>query len=279
MLMYLLSGAMIALLQTQPAQVGPEAVTQPAAPKFEGPMRVEPVAVMESRLWLKEGDRRDRSRLAVQCRVTGERLTNCVKMGRLIFEELKDDTGAVLISAEELTEAQREKMRDMQISPQIVQAGGVLLAANAELPKRSATKLMGKGYVQVAYSNGVEEVMIDNPFRFEGEFIDHARLKELGVKIRVPKIGEEVDIQKSGKAMPLEIVEGQEKIESVQLFDAWFRQMRTRAKQMKSKADKPIAVYEVVAGADISEDTQIVIRLYANVETEKVSFQFEQELP
>ncbi len=279
MLMFLLTGALIALMQTQPTDVGPSQVTQPEQPKFEGPMRVEPVAVMESRLWLKDGDRSDRSRLAVQCRVTGERLTNVVKMGRLIFEELKDDTGAVLISGDDLNEAQRERMRDMQITPQILQAGGVLLAANAELPARAATKLIGSGYVQVAYSSAVEEIMIDNPLRFAGGTIDHPRLTELGVKIRVPKAGDEIDLPKGDKSLPLDILEGQEKLESVQLYDAWFRLLKTRPKQIKDKNDKPVAVYDVLAGADISEDTQLVLRLYANVETDKVTFKFEQALP
>lgn len=213
--------------------------------------------------------------------VTGERLGELVGVGSLAIEEMTDDTGAVLTSPAELTEADRTATRAVRISPRLMRKGGFQrtreIKAHTSREARKLTKITG--WVNVVYGGDTEEILIDNPLQYVGGVIQHPRLKEIGLNIEVVEIGSEVQEQKNKKGIGLRLGNGVKQIKRLTFFDAWMRPTHPKNRIVQPENGEPYMYYPFTVGqADV--DTQLLLEVYPKIEEQRISFEFKDiELP
>jgi hypothetical protein len=132
---------MLLLLPQVPASPAQEAPTPTTAPTYdEGPLRLELLAMREIRFSATDPEMaaRLRSELGMQFRLQGERITQGVRQGNLIFTELVDDTGLTLLDADTYTEAERTTTRAVPVPPERLRSEGLVLTTRNKPSARGA---------------------------------------------------------------------------------------------------------------------------------------------
>jgi hypothetical protein len=247
-----------------------------------GPMRIELFMVSEERVRY-EGEvpeQATESSIRLHVKLTGERLAEMVGLGHLVIEEMIDDTGAVLASRENLEPRDEKATSPVKSSKRLLARGFVNRSAQAKAPSRAARKLAkASGWVNIVYATKTEEILIDNPLQYEGGWLEHPRLKELGLKIRVITPGDEVNVRREGRGIALQFEESRKKIEQIEFFDAWLKPMYARSRTVQTPDGEEYTYYGTVMGA-MDADTQMLLTVYPEIEEDRIRFEFKDvELP
>jgi hypothetical protein len=269
-----------------PARLQESQEDKAAAQEIElptGPMRVEPWAISETRTRYESDPpaKPAKQNLMLRAKLTGERLVDMVGRGDLIIEEMADDTGAVLKTIADYDARELTRTYPLKAGKRMLEAGHAGLTADAPVTTRAAHKLAKvRGYVNVAYATGVEEVVIDNPLQYLGGYLEHPRLKELDFKVKVIEPGEELQAPRDVSGLALQYEGGtQRHIYKAEFFDAWLKPMYARDRAMET-ADGQEYMFFAVSVGKIDPDTQMVLKFFPKVEEEKVPFEFtDLELP
>lgn len=262
----------------------PQADAQPEPPVAPptGPMRVEMLTLMEQRVRNLEPrpGTEAQSALRFQVKVTGERLPEIVRAGRLVVEEAKDDTGKDVIDPEFLKEREKTVTNAVAINNRILQQG--YLPAESRLlnsPRAAKTLTLVRGYVNLVYAKDTEDIVIENPLKYEGGIVENPRLKELGIELRVMKLGEEAKEPGDGRGIAIKFVDGEDSIRGVDFYDSWYHRMNTRPRAGKTEDDKRYTYFAVGAGK-LDEDSSMVVVVYPKIERQTLQFKFDNvELP
>lgn len=258
--------------RVQDAQDGQNA-TEPTTSAPTGPMRMEPIVLYETRVWYgiePPGGAGPTSTLRLQVKLTGERLGEVVRSGPLVIEEAVDENGTSLVDAEAMGQHAREMTLPVNINARVLQQGFLPREASLNSPPRSSLKIARlRGYCNVVYADKAEQIVIENPLQYEGRNLEHPRLAELGIEIRVLKIGEEADEPGGGKGIAMKFTEGEEKIRASDFFDAWMKRMAIRARIGQTNTDKKYTYYATQVGR-IDEDTQLILHVFPEIETARI---------
>lgn len=255
---------------------GPGPTTVPAASQPTGPMRVEPFGVQDVRVtfYQQPPERVQEPRSRFLFRLTGETVAKVDRHGKAIIEALTDDTGKDLLDPKALTDRDRTGTNPVSQAANIAQNGGIMLDYVCTTPPTRAAKKIAKvrGYVNIVFGGPTEEITIDNPMQFAGKVIDHPRLNELGVKVRVLKPGEESAEPADNRGIPLKIEAGEDSVRNVDLYDEWMKRMNIRPRAAKTAKDETYFYYQVMGGL-VTSDTQLVFTVHKSVKREQVKFE------
>lgn len=252
-------------------------------PLLVGPMRVEAWAIGETRTRYESDppDNPTRSKLNLRLRLTGARLGDLAGYGEVIIEEMVDDTGEVLMTLEDYEPDELTKFHPLKAGKRMTDAGHAPLNVEARIASRKATKLAKvRGYMNVVLATEVEEVMIDNPLQYLGAYLDHPRLNELGIKIKVIEPGEGAAGRHEAGGIAL-LFEGDARkhLRRAEFFDAWLKPLYARERQLETDDGAEYLFFGVMVGK-IDADTQMLLKFYPQIEEERVSFEFtDLELP
>lgn len=247
--------------------------TQNAKPT--GPMRVEPWAILDQRVSFI-GDPIERAptpQARLLLKLTGEKVMDIDRCGRPIIETMVDDKGTVLIDTAGYTDADRNTTSLVTATANVEQLGYIRLdLPTTRPPARAATKITQiKGYVNVVYGGQTEEITIDNPAQYAGGTIDHPRLKELGITIRVLKPAEEAIEPADNRGIAIRIEGKDEMVKNVDLYDEWMKRMSVRPRVSKTQKDETYFYYSIM-GALLTPDCQMALTVYQSIEKEKIEF-------
>lgn len=249
----------------------PQTPTQPT-----GPMRVEAFGIQDVRIAFFGGapERPQEPRARFLFKLTGERIAKVDRVSKLIIEEMTDDTGKSLVDPSVFTERDRTTTNPMPPSANVAQNGFVPLDYTCSTPPvRSATKIAkAKGYVNIVYGGPTEEITIDNPMQNAGKSIDHPRLKELGINVRILKPGEEAAEPADNRGIPIRIEAGDEMVKNIDLYDENMRRMNIRARISKNQKEETYFYYQIMGGI-VTPDCQLVLTVHKKIEREKVPFE------
>lgn len=218
--------------------------------------------------------------LRVRLKVTGERLAQVVSMSDPVIDEMVDDTGAVLVDPKNMVTPDGENLHPTRATKRILERGFLGLASEAKLPSRAARKISKmSGWVDVVYATETESVMIDNPAQYAGGYIEHPRLAEIGMKIRVIKPGNEIDPRRDGRGIGLLYEGGRAQARKVDFLDAWMRPMVAREREVTNADGLTYNFYSIDVGS-VDADTLLVLKVYPDIEKQRIRFKFEDvELP
>jgi len=268
-----------------PAREGGQIATGPPEQEIKaptGPMRVELFTVSEERVRY-EGEAPEQaaeSSIRLHVKLTGERLAEMVGIGHLVIEEMIDDTGAVLASPADIEPRDEEATTPIKSSRRLLAAGFINRAAQAKAPSRDARKLTKvSGWVSVIYATETEDILIDDPLQYEGGDLEHARLKELGMKIRVITPGDEVNVKREGRGIALQFEGSRKKIRQIEFLDAWLKPLYPRSRTVETPGGERYVYFGSVP-RPMDADTQMLFTVYPEIEEEKIRFEFKDvELP
>ncbi len=256
--------------------------SMPVTVYSQGPMRVEIAALLEQRFrYLDQSMQQTRPpELRFQVRVAGENVTKVARYGQLILDEVVDDTGLPLVDATKLTEAQRTQTRLSSMPPERLAEQGLLLVGEAKAAARAAKTLKTmRGSVKIVYADGFEEVTILNPLQYVGQGIEDSRLKAMGIEISIAKTDQFEPAYEPKKGLALKIKTGDDRIRSIEFFDAWMKNIRARPQPVLSKDETEFAQYRLLGG-ELDDKSQMVIKVFKNVREDVVKFDFKDvELP
>lgn len=265
--------------QEQEAERAEEEIELPT-----GPMRLAPHALVESRV--RHFDQTphppDQATLRLQATLTGERLKDIVGLGRLVIEEAVDDTGKVLASPENIKRRDRVATSPYRVTKRVLRTGFITVFAELPAPAREARKLVKvSGWIKLVYGGETEDILIDNPLQYLGGYIDHPRLRELNMKVKVIEPGDEIDEARDGRGIALEFERCAKQVRNTAFYDAWLRPMYPRARRVERPDGRDYMYYGVMPGiAPVDEDMQMILTVWPQVEEETVRFTFENlELP
>ena len=248
-----------------------------------GPMRVEPWSITETRNYYKSDPPPTgvNSTLSLRTKLTGDRLVYLAGRGEMIIEEMVDDTGKVLLSINDVPAKELTAVYPLRAGKRMLQAGYTALNVNAQASARGATKLKSvKGYLNVVYAKQTEEIVIDNPLRFVGGLIEHPKLQEIGIKIKVLDPEAKARPTSGKPTLGLQFLDNSDKyIRKMDFYDAWLKPLYARERPMETPEGEAFTLYSAMAGK-FDADTQLVIRYYPKIEEEKIPFEFtDLELP
>lgn len=249
----------------------------------EGPMRVEPWAFMETRNYYKDDPPTGgvKSTLVFRTKLVGERLVYLAGRGEMIIEEMIDETGKTLLTTADFNPKELTKIYPLRAGKRMIQAGYAALQATGEAASRNARTLRtAKGYVNVVYAKRTEEILIDNPLQYVGGFLEHPKLKEIGLKIKVIDADGKFKETGSAPGLGLQFMDDCQKyIRMIDFYDAWLKPMYARERPMETPEGEEYVLYVSMVGK-MDADTQLAIKYYPEIEEERVRFEFnELELP
>ena len=243
----------------------------------EGPMRVEPWSFSETRSFYMNDPPAGgvKSNLILRAKLTGDRLIYLAGRGEMIVEEMVDDTGKVLLSTKDFEPRELTRIYPLRAGKRMMQAGYAAVQVTGEASSRDAKKLKKvKGYVNAVYAKRTEEILIDNPLQFAGGLIEHPKLKEIGLKIKV--LDPEGRIKQTGNtpALALQYLDDGEKyIRMIDFYDAWLKPLYAREQPRETPEGEPYRLYTSMVGK-IDADAQLMIKYYPEIEEERVQFEF-----
>jgi hypothetical protein len=247
----------------------------PAAPPT-GPMRLEPFGIQDVRISVfgTPPERSQEPRARFLFKLTGERIGKVDRVGKLIVEELIDDTGKDLADPKAFTERERTSTNPLSAAANVAQNGYVPMDYTcASPPTRAAKKITkAKGYVNLVFGGPTEEVTIDNPMQYAGKTVENNRLKELGLTVRILKPGEESAEPADNRGIPIRIEAGEEMVKNIDLYDEWMKRMNVRPRVSKTQKDETYFFYQVMGGV-VTPDCQLVLTVHKKIEREKVPFE------
>ncbi len=247
-----------------------------------GPMRIELFLITEERVRY-EGEAPEQaaeSSIRLHVKVTGERLAEMVGLGQLVIAEMIDDRGTVLASPEDIEPSDANATSPVKSSRRLLARGFVNRSARAKAPNREARKLNRvSGWVNIVYATDTEDILIDNPLQYVGGYLEHPRLEELDMKIRVIQPGEEINVRREGRGIGLQFEGGHKQIQQVEFFDAWLKPLFPRPRAAQTPDGQEYVYYGSVMGPT-DADTQMLLTVFPEVEEEKIRFEFKDvELP
>jgi hypothetical protein len=239
-------------------------------------MRIEPFGIQDVRIAFfgPTPERPQEPRARFLFKLTGERIGKVDRVGKLIVEEMVDDAGLALVDPSVFSERDRSLTNPLPASANVAQSGFVALDYTCSTPPpRSATKVAkARGYVNVVYGGPTEEITIDNPMQHSGKTIEHPRLKELGLTVRILKPGEESAEPADNRGIPIRIDAGDEMVKNIDLYDEWMKRMNIRPRMGKTQKDESYFYYQIMGGV-VTPDCQLVLTVHKKIEREKVPFE------
>ncbi len=257
---------------TQPAPAQPAKATEPNAPaeKYdEGPLRAEIVATREVRMhWNDNAERSEsESNFAVLVRVRGERLKDITRYGGVVLSELVDDTGKVLFDPNSVTEEERTTLRPQaQAANRLAEAGLQIPTRPAKAAARAAKTLKRlRGEIKLVIASKSEKVTILNPTQYEGKVLEHSRLAELGIEVRVIS-ADELETPPPGQSVILQYTKKADNVQTATFFDGTMRPLRTRERPMTTKSGEKCVVL-LLEGAGANSEMQLVLEVAPTIET------------
>lgn len=260
----------IGLLALTPLQDGAAA----AAPTTqEGPLRLEITAMNNSTfLWLTEPPANPpKSQLRMQFKLRGAGMKSITRAStNVIIEEMIDDQGNKLFD-ESMTPEERKGNRPVQVDDGMINQGGIIFIESFDSPNRAAQKLRSvKGRVEVFMAEGLEEISIDNPLQYADQMLDHPRLKELGIQVKIIGLPG-ADGSPDPRVVGVQTTTGQERVQVVEFYDDWMRVISTRGREQRTDAGESYIQHRAAApNATFNKDTQMVLRVFAKLNTQTV---------
>lgn len=272
---------LIAMLFLLPAPAFTQNAPGPGVPTTqEGPLRLELTFVGEQRLNFIEvppGNEPPKSLLRIQFRLRGAELNRVVRHGSIIFSEFVDDTGHPLVDPAKYTEEQRAATRGVDVNEGVIQQGGLPIVEQVEVSSRGSKAIRSaKGELKVYLATSPEEVVVHRPLTASEGMIQNERLAALGVKIRVIRGGEE-GIPNDNSSVGIQVLEGSDRVQAVEIYDDWLKAVPTRPRQMTTAAGEPYTLHRANAG-QINPDAQFVLRVFPEMRTEVMKIDL-QNLP
>lgn len=266
------AGFFVALLQTPPAPT-PQPTSQPtttSAPSLlEGPMRVEIVTIGDTRrqYYIPMSGAVQGNDFQMQLRLVGDRTADVTRTGRVIFSEAVTDNGENLIKPTTYSEQDRTETFRVRVTPDSLRERGIGLGTRIEAPSRhAATIKSAKGTLKVSLAKDSEDVIIKNIASLRGKEIDHPRLKELGIVIRVLPEGNPKNLPAGSNSVAFEFGEGQDSLRNIEFYDTWMTKIRAQPRNMQTNEGKPCV--GVTLGDNLSlEDTSMIVQVYPKIET------------
>lgn len=249
------------------------AQAQPATPPKElsGPMRVELVAIGDSRVhfWNDAFAKSANAGMRMRFMLTGERLGEVVRAGRLIIEKMVDDTGKSYTDTSKPDEEAKTGTNPVNINRQVLNQGGLDLYLDIDASPRKATKFSEiTGYVNVVLGASPGTVSIRNPLGSVGQDLTGAEFAAAGLKVHVVAPADMTE-QTQERGVGLLFAEGESKVKSVDYYDEWFRRMPSRSRTGKTKDGKTYTFYPVLSGT-LNEDCTLVIEFFGKTEAMKI---------
>ena len=263
--------------QEAPAEQPAEEVKPPA-----GPMRLELNAIGESRVRYagETPPNAPPSTLGIQLKLMGDRLESIIGLGQLVIEEMIDDQGTAHVTPADVDGETRTAAGPNRASSGVLEQGFWPLQAETKAPPRSVSKLAKvRGFVNVVYTSGEsEEILIDNPVQYRETFLEHPRLKELGIKIEVRAPGDDSS-EAFGRGVAFDFGDFRKQVRRVEFYDGWMKPMYARERRMRGADGKMLSFWGVSVGK-LDEDSQMVLTFYPETEQQQLTFELEQvELP
>lgn len=263
--------------QARQARAGRKAQAQPSEPIVlpEGPMRIEPLTLIEMRIWdaKPELKRRFRPSLRLQVQITGAKLPQLVRAGKLIIEQAQTDNGEVLKPNPPYKPRDLTATQNVYITDRTLRQGFLPREVTLNVPSRQATKIATcRGYINLAYASATLEVEVRDPLAWQGKLIDHPLLKQYGIKVRVLKLGEETEEPPDGRGIALRFEEGKDLIRAINFYDGWFRRFQARGRRHEPEDGHPGYSYYAAQRGRIDHDTTMVLTIFSDLTTQKLEF-------
>ncbi len=255
-------------------QAGPQ-------PEATGPMRVECVSIFDTRIqnFIELSDVRQ-SAFQINARLIGPRIEQIIRLGTPIVEEMVDSTGLSMVDPSMYTLAQRDRTRQYSIPQGAISQGFINMRIPVATPaSRAATSITRtRGYLWVVFGGEAEPIFLTHPMQYRGKYIDHPRLEELGIRIRMLTPEEAPETRVDDKTFALDIETGEDMVRNITVYDDWLRNTNTRVKPIREK-DRRLNIYSMVTGR-FHDDCELGIYVYPRVERLKVDFEWlNLELP
>ncbi len=273
--------------QTPPQDaVGPqqeaEVTPQPAAAKLEGPMRIESYGILETRVSFggqAPPPRAPAPSLRFQLKLTGERLTDLIRVSPVFLDEVVDDAGGKLYEPKPRTAEDETETALVDVATNLP-VGYWPLYTECNAAGRNAKRLARmRGFVTAVFGRDTEDIAIENPMQYEGRYLEDPRLSAAGVKIKVLKFGEDIQAPADGKTIALRYEDGKNNLKLTAFYDDWMKRMPARGRPAKTEAGDGYTLFSVPRG-QFSEDTTLVVTIYKDIKIEKLPFDFtDVELP
>ena len=256
---------------TEPKPAAPP-TTQPATPTTapvydQGPLRIDISAMREIRLKYLDSAERSaaESNFAIQVRVQGERLKEVSRHGSFILTEIVDDTGQSLIDPKADSEEDKTTTRRLTVPPERLREAGLQLVARAKMaPRESRLLKKVRGTIHLILADKAEKYTILNPLQYADKTIDDARLKALGVEVRLVPAGEFEQPVPEG-CIVLHFKTKPEYIQGVTFYDGWMRPLAARERQLTTTSGQQCTGY-CFQGNALDNEMQLVLEVYSKVE-------------
>lgn len=245
--------------------------TEKSSQVATGPLRVELAAMFEGRYWYEDPSREGarESEMRLQFRVAGEKVAKISRHGNPVITEMVDSTGKELIDPDEITDEQREETRLVTVPAERMREDGLLLVARADAAAREAKSIKKiRGTIRALIADDYEEITIANPKQYTGKLIEHPRLSELGIEVRVVS-KDELDEAAPLAMFILEFKTKKENVRDVAFYDAWMKPLRSRERPLRTQAGKEFMGYALI-GRDIGDDFQLVLQVFPQVEDVRI---------
>jgi hypothetical protein len=284
--MLCVNALLLMLVAQVPTAAPQEPPTTMPAPSYDtGPLRIELMAMRDLRIWAADPELAARYKsecqFNTQWRVRGERITQIVRQGNLIFSELVDDTGQSLLDADTYTEADRTTTR--VVVPQQVarlRAEGLLIPTRNKIPARGAVKLkVVRGSIRLILAENSEKVTIANPLDFVDKTIDDPRLKVLGIEIKIVPADQLETPTPGDRALLLQYVSKGDHIQKVSFVDGAMKLVPARESQVTTKGGVVCQQFYFDA-SPINSELQIVLDVMPQIDDIQVPIDMENvDLP
>jgi hypothetical protein len=211
--------------------------------------------------------------LRVQFKLQGADLQKVARVGNIIITEAIDDTGAALIDPNTYDQEKLTGSRNIEINEQIVAQGGPAFVESFTVSTRGSKMLKSlKGKLSVTYAETPVEVTFENPLQYAGQELQHELLKKYGVRVKAIGPGQE-GIPADDKAVGLLVLEGKDRIQGFDFYDDWMRRMPVRPRELTTTDNQTYTAFRS-GGANFSEETQLVIKVFPEIRTEEMPIEY-----
>ena len=233
----------------------------------DGPLRCELTGLYEARYWFGKEERGSRpSEMQLRWRISGKRITKIVRHGPVILTEAVDDTGKSLIGPDTYTDEERNALNPLRVPPSRLRFTGLEKVSRLEPPARGAKSITLHGTARLVLAKEREQITIDRPLDYVGKTLEHDRLKELGIEIKViPPADVDARAADPAKRYVLQYVKGKNLVFDATLLDAWMKPMRWQSKPMKTKQGEDVDMYMLAQGK-LTDDCQLVLEVLPEIE-------------
>jgi len=269
---------MLLLLPQVPASPAQEAPTPTTAPTYdEGPLRLELLAMREIRFSATDPEMaaRLRSELGMQFRLQGERITQVVRQGNLIFTELVDDTGLALLDLDTYTEAERTTTRAVPVPPERLRSEGLVLTTRNKPSARGARTLAKvRGALRLILADKTESITIENPLQFYGQPIVDPRLTALGMEVAILPNEELENAPPGNRCLLLHFKTKADHLQRATFHDGAMKPIPVRDTPVTTRSGVQCQMYYFDAAA-FNDEMQLVLEVHPQIEDVLVPVELE----